>query len=80
MKYVLVLGLTLVVLWLWRSGRQAEAGDNKSTHPRQRQASLEQATEIVACQLCRVHLPKNDTLIGRHGLYCSAEHRQLAGD
>ena len=80
MKYALVFGLVLVVFWLWRSSRQASAGDKKQTQTRPKAASLEKATEIVACQVCHVHLPRTEALAGSRGMYCSAEHRQQAGD
>lgn len=79
MKYALVFGLVLVVFWLWRSSRQASAVDKKQT-PQKKPAVLGKATEIVACQVCQVHLPHNEALIGSQGFYCSAEHRQQAGD
>ena len=80
MKYALVLGLVLVVFWLWRSSRQASRDDKKQTPASQKPTALGKATEIVACQVCQVHLPRNEALTGRRGLYCSAEHRQQAGD
>lgn len=80
MKYALVLGLVLVVVWLWRSTRQSAADDKKQAGPHSKQTSLEKATEIVACQLCQVHLPLNEAQKGSQGFYCSAEHRQQAGD
>jgi len=80
MKYALVFGLVLVVFWLWRSSRQASAGDKKQASARQKAASLGSPTEIVACQLCQVHLPRHEALTGSRGLYCCAEHRQQAGD
>ena len=80
MKYALVVGLVLVVFWLWRSSRQSAADDKKQPRPPSKPASLEKATEVVACQLCKVHLPRHEALTGGHGFYCSAEHRRQAGD
>jgi uncharacterized protein len=80
MKYALVLGLVLLVFWLWRSGRQARTGDDKSKPANQKPTPLEKATEIVACEVCHIHLPRDEALIGKRGLYCSSAHRQQAGD
>lgn len=80
MKYALVLGLVLVVVWLWRSTRKSAADDKKQTRNPSKTASLGKATEIVACQVCQVHLPLNEALNGSQGFYCSAEHRQQADD
>ena len=80
MKYALIIGVVLAVYWLWRSTRQVGTGNKKQTRASQKPVVLEKATEIVACQICHVHLPRNEALIGSNGLYCSAEHRQQAGD
>ena len=75
MKYALIFGLVLVVFWLWRSNRQ------KMTRPpaaSARATPITQTTEVVACAVCNVHLPRTEALAGKHGLYCSAAHRQQA--
>ncbi|MEO7954139.1 MAG: hypothetical protein ABIR35_08625 [Polaromonas sp.] len=33
---------------------------------------------MVACDVCHVHLPKSDALIGNKGIYCSDAHRRQA--
>ena len=78
MKYALVLGLVLVIVWLWRSSRQGRANNDHRANASKKPASLEKATEIVACQVCQVHLPRSESLPGKNGLYCSAEHRRQA--
>ncbi|NQW94602.1 MAG: hypothetical protein HQ446_11355 [Polaromonas sp.] len=80
MKYALVIGLILLVFWLWRSTRQAGMDDKKPGSIRPKTDSSIKATEIVACEVCRVHLPRNEALTGSRGLYCSTDHRQQAGD
>jgi len=82
MKYLLVSALVLVVFWLWRHNRQAErkaAQSNHATRPASA-AKAAQATEVVACDVCQVHLPRSEALTGRKGLYCSEAHRRQAGD
>lgn len=80
MKYALVLGFVLVIFWLWRSRRQAKTDDENKPAPHQKPGTTAKATEIVACEVCQVHLPRSEALTGGRGLYCSAEHRQQAGD
>lgn len=80
MKYALVLVFVLVVFWLWRSSRQATRDNEKKTPPHQKPGPRAKITEIVACEVCHVHLPRSEALTGGRGLYCSAEHRQQAGD
>ena len=74
MKYLLIIGLVLVVFFLWRHNRQAQ---NRSA-PRQQPGAPAAATEIVACSVCQVHLPKSEALIGSDGIYCSEAHRRQA--
>jgi uncharacterized protein len=84
MKFLLILVLVLVVLWLWRNSRRADrdadaqsASSKAAQRPRQPQIS---ATEVVACAVCQVHLPRSEALAGPGGVYCSAAHRQQAAD
>ena len=74
MKYLLVISLVLVVFFLWRHNRQAE----KRPAPRQQPGAPAAATEMVACSVCQVHLPKSEALIGNDGIYCSEAHRRQA--
>lgn len=78
MKYALVVGLVLVVFWLWQS-RQNRVNDKNDNRPSSGKPQIT-ATQIVACKLCGLHLPHTDALAGKHGLYCSSAHRQQAGD
>ena len=76
MKYLLVIVLVAVVFWLWRHNRQAEKRAASAT--RQRSGSPTATTEMVACSVCQVHLPKSEALIGQDGIYCSEAHRRQA--
>ena len=79
MKYLLVILLVLVVFWIWRRSRP---GPKKAAQPGRSQGKSSEAkeiTEVVACGVCHVHLPKSEALIGRDGFYCSEAHRREAG-
>lgn len=76
MKYLLVIVLALVVLWLWRSNRRADTPDRSAAPSAGRPGK--QATEVVACAVCDVHLPRVDALPGGKGFYCSDAHRRQA--
>lgn len=82
MKYLLVTALAVLVFWLWRHNRQAErnAAQRESTARPSPAAKSVQATEVVACDVCHVHLPRSEAVTGRKGLYCSEAHRRQAGD
>ena len=79
MKYLLVAVLVLVVFWLWRHNRDTERRDAAAARPPAPSKPGTAVTEIVACQVCGVHLPKSDALIGDTGMYCSDAHRRQAG-
>ncbi|WP_332777295.1 PP0621 family protein [Polaromonas sp.] len=80
MKYLLVIAVVLVGFWLWRNNRRAELEQRRTSRPDTRPGPPTQATEMVACDVCAVHLPRSEALIGRRGIYCSDAHRQQAGD
>lgn len=80
MKYLLVAALVLVVFWLWRHNRETERRDAGAARAPAAPKPGTPVTQIVACEVCGVHLPKSDALIGSKGIYCSDAHRRQAGD
>ncbi|HSV46299.1 MAG TPA: PP0621 family protein [Ramlibacter sp.] len=81
MKYLVLLGVVLVVWLLWRnSARRAE----KSAAPPPAQQNGKPPAlpqDMVRCPVCAVHLPKSDALPGPGGqLYCCREHARAGGD
>lgn len=79
MKYLLIFAILMVGLWLWRSNRRAERHDAAVKPPAGRRPPQIPATEIVACDVCHVHLPRSEALMGPGGVYCSEHHRRQAG-
>lgn len=79
MKYLLVMGLVLVVFWIWRHNRETERGEAAPARQPAPQKPGPAITEVVACEVCGVHLPKTEALIGSKGIYCSDAHRRQAG-
>ncbi len=79
MKYLIVLVVILVGVWFWRNNRRTELR-NKPPRPSAPPVAgpHQQATEVVACALCSLHLPRTDALPGSRGLYCSDAHRREA--
>ncbi len=76
MKYLLVLAVVLVAVWLWRNNRRIE----KQQPPPPARPPLPAPQDMVRCPVCAVHLPRTDALPGPDGrLYCCQEHRQRAG-
>ena len=82
MKYLLVLVIAFVVIWIWKSERRTDI-EEKSKADRGNKAGKSNpkvvTTEMVACDICGLHLPRAEALAGPGGIYCSAAHRQQAG-
>jgi uncharacterized protein len=76
-KYLLVLGIALLVVWIWKSNRREEMRDSARKAPSRDKQKLV-VTEIVACDVCHVHLPRSEALTGPGGVYCSTAHRKQA--
>lgn len=79
MKYlVLIAVLAIAYLW-WRNGR-IERKAAPPPVPPQAPRAAGAPQDMIACPVCAVHLPRADALAGPDGtLYCSPEHRRLAG-
>jgi len=75
MKYLLVLLIVLVAFWIWRNNRIG-----RNTPPPAPQPGPKPPVAMVACRQCGTHLPESEALVGRHGHYCSDEHRRLQDD
>ncbi len=74
MKYLLVLIVVLIAVWVWRSNRAAE----KPPSPLRAEPQGDGAIDMVGCDLCGLHCPREDLVIGGKGAYCCAQHRQQA--
>jgi uncharacterized protein len=83
MKYLLLLPLVLLALWLILRQRGSHRDQGKDpAHHKPAAAAPTPApspTEIIECARCTVHLPRTDAVAGLHGLhYCCTAHRQDA--
>jgi len=72
MKFLLLLVVVVAAVWMWRSGRLADAAS------KQKPSSPPPPQDMVSCAQCGVHFPQADAIAGRNGLYCCVEHRQRA--
>lgn len=73
MKYLLVILVVLLVVWLVRSSRRVlpPSGDAKGA----RGPVPSEGQSMVACAHCGLHLPREEALPGRGGLFCGEAHR-----
>jgi uncharacterized protein len=78
MKYLLVLVFVFVIFWLWSNNRRIEKKQADDARRPQQPGQSTALTEIVACDVCQVHLPRSEALIGNKGVYCSDAHRRQA--
>lgn len=74
MKYLLVLAVVAVAIWIWRNNRRAEAADRTAQRADGRASA--KPVSMVACRVCGTHLPHTEAVQGHQGLYCGHEHRQ----
>jgi len=85
MKYLLVLAVLWIAIWLWRKNRREEMRDAQ----RERMAKAQQRPAaptavgapqaMVRCAHCGLHLPASDAIAGPgDAVYCSTAHRQAA--
>lgn len=74
MKYLLVLAVVMVAIYVWRNNRVT---DRAQSRPPPTPPTSRLPVVMVACQQCGTHLPQGDTVQGELGPYCSADHRRL---
>lgn len=77
MKFFLLLGLFLLVVWLMRGGRrsrppQAAPPPAPADAPVAREVGNE---AMVACVHCGVHLPQSEAVAAPAGWFCGQAHR-----
>lgn len=68
MKIVLFLLAVFVLLWLLRGSFGRRPGTGASP-------AAAKPKPIVACMQCGVHLPSDEALPGRGGVFCGEAHR-----
>jgi uncharacterized protein len=68
MKYLVLVLIVVLVLWLGRSSRRTPAARAPTPPTGRRQA-------MIACAQCGLHLPRDEALPGRGGLFCGEAHR-----
>ncbi len=77
MKYLLVLSLVGLVFFLWQTKRRADLSQRPPA-PAARRTSQVQTTDMVACAVCQLHLPRTEALMTPGASYCCEAHRVQA--
>lgn len=71
MKALLLLVVILAGVWLWRSRAAPLARPTKPSSP---SADSKPPQEMVMCAHCGMHIPGNEVVTGKQGVYCSQDH------
>jgi uncharacterized protein len=73
MKYLLFLVAVFVLLWLLRGAlnRRGGGGGGRGSRP----PTPSSPQQMIACAHCGVHLPRDEALPGRGGVFCGDAHR-----
>lgn len=73
MKLLLLLIAVFVLLWMlrgtWRRTRRPPGGNAPGAQ------APDVPQPILACAQCGLHLPRDEALPGRGGVFCTAAHR-----
>ena len=70
MKFVLLLLAVFALLWMLRGSVR------RNLPPRDKPAAPPAAPQqMVTCSQCGVHLPRDEALPGRGGVFCDEAHR-----
>ena len=69
MKFLIFLIAVVVLLWLLRSALRRHLPKAKSD------PAPKEAKPMLACAQCGVHLPRDEALPGRGGVFCGEPHR-----
>ena len=78
MKFLIVLLVVLVGVFVWRNNRRTDRVERERNTPK-RPTGQPKIEDMVSCPVCALHLPAADAVAGARGtLYCSVGHRQQA--
>jgi uncharacterized protein len=73
MKILLFLVAVFVLLWLLRGAASRRGGGGSS-------GRTQAPKPMIACAFCGIHLPRDEALPGRGGVFCGEAHRRAFED
>lgn len=74
MKLILFIAVVGLLLWLLR-GAVGRRGGDADRPARDAPPTAAPPRAIVACTQCGVHLPRDEALPGKGGVFCGEAHR-----
>ena len=69
MKYLVLILIVLAVLWI------ARASSRRDRPPAQKPSAEPSRELMLSCAHCGLHLPRDEALPGRGGVFCGELHR-----
>lgn len=76
MKFLLWLGIVIVVIWAFRTNKkQQRSAPSSPQHAPGSKAEHKGAESMVCCAHCGVYIPASEAISHAGALYCSAQHR-----
>ena len=76
MRILIFLFVVLVLLWLLRGGSQRSKSTRRSDESENRpDDAADRPQPMLRCMECGLHLPRDEALPGRGGVFCGAAHR-----
>jgi uncharacterized protein len=72
MKILIFLVAVVLLLWLLRKSATRRTTARRPRSPRE---PSNEAQPMLACAQCGVHLPRDEALPGRGGVFCGEAHR-----
>jgi uncharacterized protein len=72
MKILIFLVAVVLLLWLLRKSSTRRTTTRKPRPPREAAGTPQ---PMLACAQCGVHLPRDEALPGRGGVFCGEAHR-----
>jgi uncharacterized protein len=70
LKFALLIVAVLALLWLLRGARR------RVVPPPQKPAGSPEPQAMLSCAHCGLHLPRDEALPGRGGVFCGEAHRK----
>lgn len=76
MKYLIWLLVIVLAIWAFKRSRRVNSDANQAKPP----APPATPANMAVCLHCGIHLPQDEAVTGKKGLYCSTDHRAVAQD
>ena len=76
MKFVLLMLAVIVLLWLVRGAMRRRGAPPSQKAQEPPSASAPEPKPMLSCAHCGLHLPRDEALPGRGGVFCGDAHRK----